>query len=106
MAKKTQKYQLIDSNVTDDDQWVSRSQKKRDSLALQQMGEALCELGESHLRKMPLPEILREAVLEWKRIKDHEGRRRQMQYVGRLMREEADPVPIRAALDAIADGGL
>ena len=44
---------------------------------------------------------LRDAIDEARRIRDHEGRRRQMQYIGRLMRD-VDPAPIRAALDAWA----
>ena len=82
----------------------SRSQKKRDSTALQRMGEELTTLGSSVLAKMPLTPNIREAVLEWQRLSSHEGRRRQMQYIGRLMREEADPQAVRDALDAIKLG--
>ena len=67
---------------------------------LQALGVALVELPESQLAAMQIADELREAVLEAKRIKSHEGKRRQLQYVGRLMRD-VDPVPLRAQLDAL-----
>lgn len=68
-------------------------------LALQDLGSALLTLSDSELAAVPLPEDLRDAVLEARRIKDFEGRRRQLQYVGKLMRA-VDPEPIRSHLDA------
>ena len=97
--KKRYQWDTKDSEFEDDR--PSRSQKKRDSTALQRMGEELTTLGSSVLAKMPLTPNIREAVLEWQRLSSHEGRRRQMQYIGRLMREEADPQAVRDALDAI-----
>lgn len=82
----------------------SRSQKKRDSTALQNMGEELAALAPSMLEKMPITANIREAVLEWQRLSSHESRRRQMQYVGRLMREEGDASAVREALDAVRLG--
>ena len=67
---------------------------------LQALGVALVELPESQLGAMQIADALLEAVLEAKRIKSHEGKRRQLQYIGRLMRE-VDPAPIRAQLDAL-----
>lgn len=64
---------------------------------LQALGVALAELSESQLREMRLGEDLLEALLEAKRIRSHEAKRRQMQYIGRLMRE-VDPAPIRSRL--------
>lgn len=104
MAKKTTKYQWSSTDTDGEDEWVSRSQRKRESTMLQLMGEELCTLGDGKLKKMNLPPILLEAVLEAKRITDHEGKRRQVQYVGRVMREEVDGAEIRKALDAIAEG--
>ena len=62
------------------------------------MGEELAVLAPSVLEKMPLTPNIREALLEWQRLSSHEGRRRQMQYVGRLMREEGDALAVREAL--------
>jgi len=67
---------------------------------LQALGVALVELPESQLAAMQIADQLREAVLEAKRIKSHEGKRRQLQYIGRLMRD-VDPAPLRAQLDAL-----
>lgn len=72
-------------------------------LELQALGAALVDLPESRLSQMQLASELFEAVLEAKRITSHEAKRRQLQYIGRLMRE-VDPEPIRAQLAAI-DGG-
>ena len=78
---------------------VSKTQRKREMLALQELGVELVALNDEQLAGIELPEILRDAVLEARRITDFEGRRRQMQYVGKLMRK-VDAGPIRAALEA------
>jgi len=89
----------------DDDtlQEPSKTQLKRQMLELQQLGMALAELPNERLQTIELPERLLDAILEFKRTRSHEGRRRQMQYVGKLMRG-VDPVPLRAAVDALALG--
>jgi ribosome-associated protein len=76
----------------------SKSQLKRDMDALQALGARLVELGPERLAKVNMPDDLRDAVKEAQRITAHGGRRRQMQYIGRLMRH-VDPAPIQAALD-------
>jgi ribosome-associated protein len=71
----------------------SKTQLKKEMHALQMLGEDLVQLNDEQLAEVPLPERLRDAIVEAKRIRQHEGRRRQMQYVGRLMREiDAEPV--------------
>ena len=80
------------------DEIVSKTKRKQEMHELQALGVALVELPESQLDF--LDEELRNAVLEAKRISSHEARRRQMQYIGRLMRD-IDPAPIRARLDQI-----
>jgi ribosome-associated protein len=79
---------------------LSKSQVKRDMLALQDLGKTLVELPEVQLKKIPLPDELREAIVFARNMKANEGKRRQMQYIGKLMRE-SDPLPIQAALDAL-----
>ena len=69
-------------------------------LELQQLGVALVELPESQLETMDIAEKLREAALAARRMTSHEGKRRQLQYIGRLMRD-VDPAPIRAQLEAL-----
>jgi ribosome-associated protein len=56
------------------------------------------ELNADQLARIELPERLLDAVLEARRIRDFEGRRRQLQYIGKLMRE-VDPAPIRGKLE-------
>lgn len=81
----------------------SKSQLKRDMLALQVLGKELAELPKEAFRKLPLPEPLFDALTDVRKITDHEGRRRQMQFVGKVMRrlteEEVDA--LRKTLDII-----
>ena len=80
----------------------SKSQLKRESTALQKLGEELVAEARDRVQRVPMPEDVREAILECQQIKDHEGRRRQMQYVGKKMRTlDADEV---AAIQRTLDG--
>ncbi len=65
----------------------SRSQLKRESAAVQELGEALCQLPGQVLLDMGVDAELREAIAVWQTTRSHEGKRRQMQYVGKLMRD-------------------
>jgi len=85
------------------DEIVSKTRRKRQMLERQALGVALVELPESQLLEMLLEDRMREAIIEARRITSHGARRRQMQYIGRLMRE-IDPAPIRARLEAISSG--
>ena len=82
-----------------DDEILSKTKKKAQSHALQKLGTELVDLSKERLASMQLPETLAEAIREAQRITAHEGRRRQMQYIGRLMRD-IDPAPIQERLDA------
>ena len=74
----------------------SKSSRKREMHALQDLGEQLVALSSDRLKKMALPDALYEAVRAAQGFK-MEARRRQMQYVGKLMRK-IDPAPIQAQL--------
>jgi ribosome-associated protein len=76
----------------------SKSQRKREMEALQKIGVELVQLNAGQLAQIELPERLYDAIVETQGIRDFEGRRRQMQYVGKLMRE-IDPAPILAKLE-------
>ena len=90
-----------DDLETDDlDTPPSKSQKKRDSQALQDLGGELIALSTAQLARIEMPDALRVAVRDAQRITSNGAKRRQMQYIGRLMRD-ADAGPIQAALDAI-----
>jgi len=82
------------------DERPSKSQRKRDVHELQKLGTQLVELSAEQLSRFDLPERLAEAIAEARRIRDFEGRRRQMQFIGKLMRE-VEAAPIRAQLDLI-----
>lgn len=75
----------------------SKSSRKREMQALQDLGEQLVALSTDQLRKVPLPDALFEAVRAAQGFK-MEARRRQMQYIGKLMRK-VDAEPIQAQLD-------
>jgi ribosome-associated protein len=80
------------------DESTSKTRRKKDMLALQDLGVQLVGLNEQQLQDMQLPEPLLEAVREARRLTKHEARRRQMQYIGRLMRD-IDAAPIRERLE-------
>ncbi len=76
----------------------SKTRRKKEMHALQALGTALVGLSPQQLERMDLPEALYEAVLEAQRIRSHEARRRQLQYIGRLMRSlDAEPIAARLA---------
>ena len=75
----------------------SKTELKRVMHELQALGERLIGLNPEQLAAIALPENLYEAVEQARRITKHEARRRQLQYIGRLMRD-VDPEPIREKL--------
>jgi len=77
---------------------ISKTQRKREMQALQDLGEELVALGTDKLAELELSTRLLDAVVEAKRISKFGALRRQMQYVGRLMRD-ADADAIRSQLD-------
>ena len=92
----------IDDTLDPAENSISKSQKKRNMIALQSVGEELVALSTDVINKMDLPDDLRVAILDAKRIPNskHGGNKRQMQYIGRLMRE-VDPAPILTQLQAL-----
>ncbi|MBA3662224.1 MAG: DUF615 domain-containing protein [Gammaproteobacteria bacterium] len=88
------------SDYHHDQEPPSKSQLKKDMTALQKIGEALIKLSESQLAQVPLPDRLRDAIYFARSLKTHESIRRQLQYIGKLMRE-VDPEPLRLALKKI-----
>lgn len=79
----------------------SRTELKKESDELQKLGEALLTLPAAAMERLALPEKLVEALGEVRRITNFEGRRRQMQFVGKLMRQldEASRQAVRDALE-------
>jgi ribosome-associated protein len=79
----------------------SKSQRKREMTALQDMGRQLVDFNDQQLAQFPLSEDLRNAFRDYKRIKSNEAKRRQMQYIGKLMRSE-DQEGIEAVFERFA----
>lgn len=76
----------------------SKSALKRESQALQDLGEELIELPDTIVNRLDLPEQLRDAILQARRITSHGALFRQRQFIGKLMRK-LDAAPIREAID-------
>lgn len=95
--------QIAHSELPDPDARPSKSALKREMHALQEIGEELVALSKDALGRLDLPERLYDAVRQARNITSHEGKRRQLQYVGKIMRSlhESEVAAIRRALDAI-----
>ncbi|HVL77266.1 MAG TPA: ribosome biogenesis factor YjgA [Noviherbaspirillum sp.] len=80
----------------------SKSQLKREMTALQELGAELVAQPKDRVMRVPMPEDVRDAILECQKIRDHEGRRRQLQFVGRKMRtlEDDEIAAIQQVLDS------
>lgn len=84
-----------------DPDYKSKSQRKREMHALQDLGAELVKLSRDQLAQVPLDDDLRDVIVQTQRTKGHEALRRQMQYLGKQMRrlDDADIDAMRAALD-------
>ena len=72
---------------------ISKTQRKAEADALQEIGKRVIELPIDKIKKLNLPESLHDAVLESKRLTSYGAIRRQLQYIGRLMRDfDAEPI--------------
>lgn len=80
----------------------SKSELKRQMTALQKLGQELIDSPRDRVKRVPMPDDVRDAILECQLIKDHEGRRRQLQYVGKKMRslEPAELEAIQRTIDS------
>lgn len=76
----------------------SKSERKRQSLELQSLGEALIELADAELDALELPEALHDAIVAARSVTSRGAMVRQRQYIGKLMRH-VDPAPIRATME-------
>ena len=82
-----------------DDEAPSKSQRKRDATAMQSLGEQLAELPAEQLESLGLPDRLLDALEQLRSISSHEARRRQRQFIGKLMRD-LDPAPLQAFIES------
>ena len=88
-----------------DTDYKSRTRKKKEDRALKRLGEQLVALPFGQLETMELPDELLTAIEFARKIRSHGARRRQIQYIGALMRH-IDPKPIETALERIRPGNL
>jgi ribosome-associated protein len=101
MSKRPAEPSALDAELAgSEDSAPSKSQLKRELLALQQLGERLTRLSASQLARMSLSNALREALTEASRIKSHSALRRHYRRLGKLLRDE-DLAPIRQVIDEI-----
>lgn len=77
---------------------LSKTRRKKAMHALQGIGEQLVELDSKFIAELDLPEILVNAIREAKQLTKHEAKRRQMQYIGKLMRN-IDAAPIQEKIN-------
>ena len=78
----------------------SKSERKRQQLELQALGEQLIALDDDLLDQLPLGDRLRTAIADVRRMTAREALRRQKQYIGKLMRD-VDAAPVKALLDKL-----
>jgi len=86
------------------DHGPSRSQQRRDALAVFDLAEKLVALTDTQLKRVPMPDSLRDAVQHTRRITQHIARKREIQYLAKLMRRDDEAVAaIRRALEGDRD---
>lgn len=109
MARKAAPHRGVDVHYGDfgdeqaNDSRPSKTRLKQQSHDLQDLGVAVSALPADRLAAVEMPDNLRDAIETYRRTRSHEGRRRQMQYVGKLMRS-ADEAALREAVAAATLG--
>lgn len=78
---------------------ISKSQRRREALEVKSLASRLIELPAARLAQVPLDDQLRSEIDSARRMKSHGARKRQLQYVAKLMRRD-DPEPILDALES------
>lgn len=82
----------------EEDEFISKTRRKKQMSDLQEVGARLVELSAEQLARLELPENLRDAIEAARGMTRHEARRRQIQYIGRIMRDvDAGPIAERLA---------
>ena len=90
----------MSSDVHNDDDEISKSQRKRDADSIRELGLRLTELGSSELSTITLPDDVLSAIEEYSRIRAHGARKRQLGLLAKRLRQ-IDIEPIDAALEKI-----
>lgn len=105
MPSRAAPHRGVDAHYGDDapDDRPSKTQLKQKSQDLQDLGLAVAALSDERIARIEMSDALREAIETYRRTRSHEGKRRQMQYVGKLMRK-ADEDALREAVAAATIG--
>ena len=82
----------------------SKSQLKREMQALQDLGKRMLDLRNDQLATLPISETLKSAIAESSRIRQNEAKRRHLQYIGKVIRQEDDPEELARQIDAFDAG--
>lgn len=83
----------LTSHHDNEEEWVSKTEVKRQMHALQELGAKLTQLNKDQLNKLNLSDSLRNAVDEFHRIKSNGAQKRHLQFIGKIMRtEDADEI--------------
>jgi len=90
----------IKENFTEHNEDVSKSQRRRDALELKSLARDLIAMSRSRLARVPLEEDVRAAIDEARQIRSNVARKRQLQYVAKLLRR-CDAAPIVEAIEAL-----
>ena len=88
------------SSYEDDEDFISKSELKREMHRFQELGEKLAALSPEKWASMPMTETLKNALQESRRVTKHEARRRHFQYIGKVMRHE-DVDALQESLDLL-----
>lgn len=94
----------FDPEQTDEEFGKSKSQLKREMHALQDLGKRMLDLSNDQLDTLPISDTLRAAIEESRRIRQNEARRRHLQYIGKVIRQEDDLDALTRAIDAFDAG--
>lgn len=101
MSNETEASIADNKNDMQDDEWISKSQLKRESEALKQLGKKLCSLNDEHLARIPLDDKLQDAIALAHKLSNKRGAlKRHYQFIGKLLRA-TDAEPILKAVDDI-----
>lgn len=93
-----------DNNDAPEYDGPSKSQLKREMQALQDLGKRMLDLSNDQLDTLPISGTLRAAIEESRRIRQNEAKRRHLQYIGKVIRQEDDPDALSRQIDAFYSG--
>jgi ribosome-associated protein len=91
-------FQTMHETDHDDQYEISKTQRKRELQELKRLGEVLLDFSDDSLRQLMLPEVLLDALRTARKIHSNSARKRQLQYIGKLLKE-IDITPVRQAIE-------